>query len=268
LSIVCNNTCIEEYEGVLVKREDLSSPYPGPGFSKIRGVAAHIAKQKADTIGVLDTFHSKGGWAVSYVCASLGKKAVLYYPKYKHDTGLRIQQQEARVWGATLRPLPAGRSAILYHAAKKHLYAGYPGAYMMPNALKLGESVEESAREVVATITSAHVFSTLAISVSSGTIAAGVIRGLDQLGRYPELLLHLGYSRSHDAVRQYLEKASGVSLSKFKVDLVDEQYNYMDKTDAVVPFPCNPYYDAKLWDYLMRTGRAYAAPLLMWNIGA
>jgi len=50
---------------VAVKREDLCCPSPGPGFSKVRGVLAHLKKLGAvgiaDTVAVVDSVHSKAG---------------------------------------------------------------------------------------------------------------------------------------------------------------------------------------------------------------
>src|SRR5207344_916798 len=98
-------------------------------------------------IGVLDTSHSQGGHAVARACEMLDKKCLLFYPvrKAEQDVALlRPQQAAAKALGAKLIKLPAGRSAVLYHAAKKQMPAG---SYMMPNALKLHEMVEETAAE-------------------------------------------------------------------------------------------------------------------------
>ena len=76
--MITNNTPVELYQAgnlrVHVKREDLCCPLPGPSFSKMRGVAAHIANRPEGVIGVLDTFHSKAGWAVSWACSRLGTR--------------------------------------------------------------------------------------------------------------------------------------------------------------------------------------------------
>lgn len=57
----------ELHEGILVKREDLSCPPPGPSFSKVRGLTSWLKGLRAQLIpptcvGVLDTRHSKAGW--------------------------------------------------------------------------------------------------------------------------------------------------------------------------------------------------------------
>lgn len=273
-----------------VKREDLCSPYPGPMFSKMRGVVAHIRSRPEPVIGVLDTLHSKAGWCVSYVCAQLGKQAVNYWPRYNADPreGLpRQQQKEAAGLGAKMVAIKAGRSAILYHTAKKHLREtfGADNCYLMPNALKLPESITENAAEAtrtalaVASGASSPVLpdaGTLVISISSGTVAAGVVQGLKAAGMLDaySLVCHMGYSRSIDACRLYMEKASGVDLSRAR--FVDEGYGYADSVNwnglTQPEFPCNPYYDGKLFAWLQKPGGADSLdpdlPILFWNIGA
>jgi hypothetical protein len=257
---------------ILVKREDLCCPPPGPSFSKMRGVLPHIAARPEEVIGVLDTYHSKAGWAVAWTCSQLGKLCVNFWPRYKADPpGLpRFQQQRAEAIGADLIALPAGRSAILYHQAKKELAARYPGAYMMPNALKLPESVAENAEEVLRT--DLPPAGTIVISISSGTVAAGVIRGLAAKGLLPayRIVLHMGYSRSREAVIAYIEQTSGVSFSDCAgVDLIDEGYGYADKAPrwANPPFPCNQYYDRKAWAWLELNHKDLPGPIVFWNIG-
>jgi len=137
---------------VHVKREDLCCPEPGPSFSKIRGVEAHLKGQQPGTpIGVLDTVHSKAGWGVAYICQALELPCLDFFPVYKREwvdpTGvnyeLREFQKYAEDLGAELVPLDAGRSSILYHQAKKLLAERTNGrGLMMPNALKLSETVK------------------------------------------------------------------------------------------------------------------------------
>lgn len=131
---VVSNTPWELYYagdvGVMVKREDLSCPSPGPSFSKIRGVQKHlealIEQRGRVPIGVLDTVHSKAGWGVAYLCNWLGMPCYNFFPAYKGEWVLdgfipRENQIQAHSFGASLIPMTAGRSAILYHKAKKAL---------------------------------------------------------------------------------------------------------------------------------------------------
>jgi hypothetical protein len=273
---VTDNTPVEVYPAgsvqVLVKREDLCCPYPGPPFSKMRGVFAHVKAREEHVIGVLDTHHSKAGWAVSYACHMLMKETVNYWPRRKGDGDeLRPAQLMSQSHGAQLVALSAGRSAILYHRAKKDLRERFPDCYMMPNALKLPESVTENAAEAERTDLCVP---TLVISISSGTVAAGVIRGLHRAGRLPRrVIFHMGYSRSVPAARAYISQAAGLDFDELerhgnKLDFVDEGYSYADRaTGTTAPFPCNLYYDLKAWKWLQIHAAELSQPILFWNIG-
>jgi hypothetical protein len=283
------NTPVEDHiadMGLFVKREDLCCP-PGPHFSKTRGVFAHISKRPESVIGVLDTGHSQGGWAVAQACKLLGKHCVLYYPVRKADvaTGLdwdptgrgswgdalREPQLEAERVGASLIPLEAGRSAILYHRAKKDLRGetGQGESYMMPNALKLPEMVQETVAEFKRT--ALPNVRTILVSASSGTIAAGVILGAHVSGWDGTIIVHMGYARPERAVKVYMFGMIGL-LPPFlipKVEVIDEGYGYADEARAgsTPPFPCNRFYDLKALRWWLGEGRARYKKALLWNIG-
>lgn len=258
--------------GLMVKREDLSCPPPGPPFSKTRGVFAHIKNRPEEVIGVLDTYHSQAGHAVAQACALMGKTCINFYPDFKHEPGPRAPQHHALSLGAQLQPLKAGMSAVLYNQAKAKLRLIHD-SYMMPNALKLPEMVEETAAEVARTLEhrrgcglSDH-FPVL-IAISSGTIAAGVIRGFHEAGMGDrQFILHMGYDRSEDQVLEYIRERSGVKGAW--ITLVNEGYAYKQKAKPGPDplWPCNPYYDLKAFRWWMAKGRAEHGEALMWNIG-
>jgi len=261
---------VEGWERVWVKREDMSAPLPGPSFSKIRGVYAHLSTRPEKLIGVLDTYHSKAGWAVAYICDLLGKECVDFYPRYKDDGDtLREQQQRAADFGSELFPLPAGRSAILFHRARKEIEKR--GGYMMPNALKLHETVEECANEVGRT-PGLDDFDHIVISISSATIATGVLKGFHQKGFSPRVWLHMGYERSQEQIRRYMLKHHPSGFP-FDITFINEGYGYKDQARLgdyrEPPFPCNPYYDLKAWRWLDREGlNSMPGRVLFWNIGS
>jgi hypothetical protein len=274
-----DGTPVEWYPnlGLHVKREDLCCP-GGPNFSKTRGVYAHIKNRPEQFIGVLDTRHSQGGWAVARACVEFNKQCVEFYPVLKNGSPSGgIVQEQCRALGAQLLPLKAGRSAVLYHQAKSWLrgHSDQPPIYMMPNALKLPEMVSETAAEVGRT--DLPDIKTVLISASSGTIAAGVIRGLQEKKWEGTIVVHLGYSRPEEAVRVYLEKMAiptpfwgyvkGYLGSK--IQIVDEGYSYSDPAILGLdpPFPSNEFYDLKAFRWWMKTGRAKYGEALFWNIG-
>lgn len=256
-----HKTPVEWYDGIAVKREDLCSPPPGPEFSKYRGVVEHIRKRPEKIIAVLDTYHSKAGIAVAYACRQLDKKCINFAPLYKGEVGWRPNQQKSRALGAELRSLPAGRSAILFYQARRQTPEG---GYLMPNALKLAESVEANAEEAFNTQT--EWFETIVIPVSSGTIAAGVIKGISAKGERPRYVIHMGYSRPVHMIEKWINSHVPVDQLHF----VDEGYAYRDEArkGEAAPFPCNRYYDLKSWRWLLANRDTLKRPILFWNIGA
>ena len=134
----------------------------------------------------------------------------------------------------------------------------------MTNALKLEESVEETAKEVPE-----EYYRNILIPISSGTIAKGVIQGvLAKLDHRPtRFILHLGYSRSHDQVRRYVSE--GWKIKDKNLVLVDEGYNYKDvsKDRTIPPWPCNRHYDLKAFHWWLREGQDRFGQALLWNIG-
>lgn len=268
-ALVVPNTPWEVYQvngvPVYVKREDLSCPAPGPSFSKIRGLKAWIdALPPGVPVGVLDTFHSKGGWGISYLCHAAGRRCYDFYPQYKSDTGRRPQQENAQALGAQLVALPAGRSAILYHTAKKLLAQYTDGVgVMVPNALKVEQSIDETAAEVVDYTPDELLDGTWIVSISSGTLAAGVLKVVAEFD--VAFVAHMGYSRSEQAASSYIKKMAGVD---YPIRMVDEGYQYKDYVPNTAPFPCNPYYDAKAWSWLERNVRKLREPVVFWNIGS
>lgn len=274
-------TPLEHYPelGLWVKREDLSCP-GGPNFSKTRGVYSHVAARPERVIGVLDTYHSQGGWAVARACQQLGKKCVLFYPVRKAERGAPVKPQQAAAvkLGAELFALQAGRSAVLYHEAKKRLVSGAFGGtdpgqfYMMPNALKLPEMITETVAEVARTEVPDNVY-TVVVSASSGTIAAGVWRGLYEAGFDGTLVVHQGYDRSQESVRRYMTKMAWgerpPSHGAAELVFINEGYAYGDtaKPGAEPPFPCNQFYDLKAFRWWMGKERAAREEAVLWNIG-
>lgn len=270
------NTPVEDHLeqfGLLVKREDLSCLPPGPPFSKTRGVFSHIQARPERVIGVLDTYHSQAGHAVAEACRLLGKTAVNFWPVRKAELGASIKPQQlaAEELGAQLVALPAGRSAILYHQAKKRL-ADWGDSYMMPNALKLPEMITETAAEVRATLLSTPLPPRMPvlIAASSGTIAAGVMRGFYDAGEGNRpFLIHQGYDRSESAILDYMIKMSGIPMGTADRFFINEGYSYGDvaKPGPEPLWPCNVYYDLKAFRWWMREGRAQYGRALLWNIG-
>lgn len=257
------NGCI-----VHVKREDMCCMAPGPTFSKVRGVYEFLSKvDRSNIIGVMDTRHSMAGWGVTYVATALEMQVWDFYPELKGDSELRHNQKMCKKLGAWLYPMKAGMSAVLYNQAKKILTDNFPGgSIMMPNGLKLQESVDATAKEVMCVPTD-YIAGSWVISISSGTLAAGVIKGLAGRNFTGKIILHMGYSRSSNTVMKYVSKMSGCDCNDLHI--IDDGYEYKDKVDnSWIPFPCNEYYDAKAFTWLTDNVHKLKQPIVFWNIGS
>lgn len=270
-NVVLSNTPWEVYSidgiDVNVKREDLCCPEPGPSFSKIRGVYAHLAAMNRDTlIGVMDTRHSKAGWGVSYVCRALGMPCIDFFPVLKGEKKLRENQIKARRLGAKLYPMKAGMSAVLYNRAKRLINDLGANVHMLPNGLKLSESIDATVSELIEFTPFEFLYGTWIISISSGTIGAAVYKALNILHAKVNVIFHMGYSRDMVKVANYTYDTGGVGIP---LKIIDEGYEYKDFVDnSWIPFPCNEYYDAKAFTWLARNVRSFHQPIVFWNIGA
>lgn len=206
------------------------------------------------------------------MCQAAGRKCYDFYPQYKSDIGLRPQQQMAHEMGAELISLQAGRSAILYHQAKKMLaQMTDETGLMVPNALKVKESINETASEVLNYTPDVLFGGTWVVSISSGTIAAGVLNALAEVNYFTNFVVHMGYSRSYDAAASYIIHNAGLDLQWRRdnnFQLIDEGYQYKDKVENTAPFPCNPYYDAKAWKWLECHFRELVEPIIFWSVGS
>lgn len=257
---------------VRVKREDLCCPHPGPGFSKMRGVEKYVRARQTDflspsRLGVVDSIHSKAGWGVAWLGQQLGLPVTVFYPYTKQEgpAAVRPFQMIAQQFGADIVGLPATKSSVLFYQARKLFFERYPEGLLLPNGLRLEDTIEQTAREVVRSTPRGFIGGTWVVSVSSGTIAAGVARGLSCLGFSGVLILHMGFSRPAELLKHYIHgHAPGVQLAT-----VDEGYAYKDAVVGVtVPFPCNPYYDRKAWKWLTANVEKLSDPVVFWNIGA
>jgi len=279
--MVVSNTPIEKYEvkgkAIYVKREDLSSPFPGPANAKCRGIERflqELVEEDIRKVGVLDTRISRVGWIVAWLVKE--KKYDIevfdFYPKYKDDTGLRFAQKMAKYFGARLVPQPAGRDWYRYALARRHMKE--IGGIMLPDKLRfIGATL--AVAEEVQQVEEELLRGTIVVSVGSGTILSGVIKGLADRGIVPNLVV--GPLCASEATiksrKRYIAKLlesdwKAKVLFKHRTLLVPSRWSYFEPLRFVkTPFPCDPYYDRKAWIWLLKNLNRLPEPILFWNIG-
>ncbi len=244
---------------VLVKRDDLYAGEPAPPLAKLRGVRRHLEHWSGQPIAAFDTRVSKAGWGVAAICAEHGWPCTVYYPRRKGlGDGAGESQRRAAELGADLFALPAGRTAIVYAAAR--VQARARGEHLLPLGLTLPETVTEVAAEMRRVRREAE-FATLVVSVGTGTILSGLLAGLD--GR-PVSVWGITAGMSAERVRRRVAANLG-GLPPLQLVVAGDYYT---PAEGEAPFPCHPYYDLKAWRWLETWGGSLAEPVLFWNIGA
>lgn len=266
-----------------VKREDLSCSYPGPPFAKVRGVYLKLLKLKEsgiETVGYMETSLSMASWGISYLSRKIGLKVVVFYPKYKE--GYRYEQEkQLKKWkefNVEFYPIEKpGRQKINTYIAKKKLLELYPNSIMLDQGLPFEETVEEVSKQI--DLCPKEILGgSLIVSVGSGTILSGIIKGLINnlhLEKTMNIYGITAFPQNIKTKKHKIEKMSKTFLNKWgffsnkniNLILLDLGYKYEQKEEIECPFPCSKYYDRKAWKWLNENIEKLTQPIIFWNIG-
>lgn len=256
---------IEEYrikgKPVLVVREDLVAPWPGPNFSKIRGLYAHLLRLREagmTEFASQDTSISRCGWGCSYIARELG---MTHYNVYAERRELKFYQRMSRALGGVMVPVRGSFSGAMIAQAKKQL----PGVHFLPIGLSLVETLEEHKRLL------AHLpkmRGSIVVASSSGTIGAGVVYGL-QGGHVYAVMTSCFKNRlaKITGLVRLAEARCGRKQGEVYLSVVDAGYRYTDAEMIDTPFPCDIYLDRKAWRWLELNIGQLEDPVVFWNIG-
>jgi len=271
-----HGTPIERYEVkgqmVYVKRDDLAAPYPGPPFSKVRGlmpVLERMKKEGKEAAGYTETSVSMAGWGVAWGCALLGLRAIIFDPQYKETPPLlAYHRQRWEEFGAEIRPIKAGMARVNWNISRNRLAKEFGDkADLLPLGLQFPETITATEEEARLTVqASVPDFRSVVVNIGSGTIAAG-------LGRvFKDATIYGVMGRTGDRSRKLsvISKKGGLIVGGFMgqdFQLVDPGWEYSERSEADCPFPCHPWYDLKAWQWLVEHIEALEPPVLFWNIG-
>ena len=279
--MILRSTPVELYEhqgwNYWVKREDLCCESVGaPPFSKIRGLMKVLERLKDvgyTHVGYTETSISMAGWGVAFGCWKLGMKAVIFDPQYKGDhAGRGVLEYHRKMWrrfNAEIIPIKAGMARVNYNVARKILQQSYgDGAEMLPLGLPFQETILATVSEAVDTRLNSNIdFQTVVVNVGSGTIAAGVAIGFADRRIYGVMGRTGNFERKQ---RDICKKGKFVirGMTGIDFELIDPGWEYTERCDVEVPFPCHPYYDAKAFDWMITEHYQLKDPVLFWNIGS
>jgi hypothetical protein len=228
----------------------------------------------------MDTSISMAGWGISYFCQKLSMRAVIYYPKRKGGGLPHNLEEHTKKWasfGAVVRPLERpNRLSINWYRARKQLVEEFPGAVMLEQGLPFEETVEEVAGELCKT-PAELLTGTLVSCIGSGTMLAGVLRGLWGLRVNPVVYGVLVSPKDPQKILQnicvkactpYNPPGTCSLFASPKIHIIDTGAKYEETATVNAPFPCNAYYDAKAWGWVVQNYAVLKKPVLFWNIGA
>lgn len=281
-SVLRYGTMMEKYgiDGVdvFVKREDLCVSSDGPPFSKVRGLHRHMLYLKESgitTVGYVETAVSMAGWGVAWVAKQLNMKAVIFAPTFLNPLPIYLYHEKKwREFGAEVIPIDAGMAKVAYYVCKKALSKLYPKiSVLLPLGLPFKETVESTAKEYKITRAN-YVIDNLVCCVGSGTILAGILKGISETSRNQRPTVY-GIMCREGNKRKKLESIMGKAglmygplSSPTKVVIIDEGWGYTEESLECCPFPCHPYYDLKAWEWLVKNIKTLKGNTIFWNIGS
>lgn len=274
---------------VYVVRDGMTSPFPGPNNSKIRGVyrkLMDLREQGVKAIASQDTRISRCGWGVSYVAKELGMTHYNFYNRQGAGKPLPFYQRMSEYHDGILIPMRGNHAPIVRMHAKKYLAKHNIDAHFLPIGLSLPESVTENA-DVVTQLPKDIFSGSLVSCISSGTILSGVLLGLSRIGadtkvygvlasnfkrRGPEMMKKIRNASGekpnllvHPA--RTLREAFGMERKGVLLELINPEYGYHEKIPLPPPFPCDVYLDRKAWKFIVDNIDDLEYPIVFWNVG-
>lgn len=272
MNLIIDNTPFEVYDWdkdeLIVKRDDLASTRPGPGCSKLRGIAIMLEAMKKSNgntpIGVLDDYNTYIGWGVAAICRELKMDCINFFPAEGSKIVLNQQQIQAKKLGADLIQLKPGRFMDMYARAKKVLDIATNSHGVMIQAQGLYDVaiITGNASEVSNTPKELRK-GTWIIPVCSANTACGIMRGLKQ--HKISYILYSCKPQNADKLPKIIKSKIGYVPDITVIDGNDDGI----PIEYDVPFPCNKSYDLKAWRWLMESDLSeWPKPWVFWNIGA
>jgi hypothetical protein len=223
-------------------------------------------------------------------------EAVIFDPQYKvTPETLSYHREQWKQFNPTIHPIPAGRAKVGWYQSKKILLEEYDAnGVMLPLGLPFQESIVATCLEMKETLKSTNLtFRTVVSCIGSGTMFAGLWNGIElstaeRIGALksigitynpPKIDLYgvLTRTGSVEHKKEVIQKKAMLQTDGFwksftNIHLIDPGWEYTQRYDAYwpleIPFPCNPFYDAKAWEWLIRNKADLKEPILFWNIGS
>lgn len=228
---------VEEYNGFHVVRDDKL----GYG-SKARFIDYLVATEGDEWVfgGA-----NKVGWgpiSLTHVCNKYGKKATFFMAKRKEPTW---HQQQVLDMGGTIHWVANGMLNVTKAKARNYYEEDTKNRRVLPLGLEhptVLASIVKVARNLKIKPTEIWTVA------SSGTLNRGLQLAFPTV---PAYAVEVGHKMSD------YEKGRAITMRS------SYAYDQKVEPDRMPPYPSEPYYDAKVWDFVVTNGKKGA---LIWNV--
>ena len=228
---------VEEYNGFHVVRDDKL------GYGSKARFIDYLVKTEGDewVFGGAN----KVGWgpiSLTHVCNKYGKKATFFMAKRSVPT---LHQQQVLDMGGTIHWVDNGMLTVTKARARKYYERDTVSRRVLPLGLEhptVLASIVKVARNLPVKPTEIWTVA------SSGTLNRGLQLAFPDV---PAYAVEVGHKMSD------YEKGRAITMRS--------SYAYDQKVEEsrMPPYPSEPYYDAKLWDFVVSNGKKGA---LIWNV--
>lgn len=188
---------------------------------------------------------NKVGWgpiSLTHVCNLYGKKATFFMAKRKEPTW---HQQQVLDMGGTIHWVDNGMLTVTKARAKRYYEQDPSSRRMLPLGLEhptVLASIVKVARSLPITPTEIWTVA------SSGTLNRGLQLAFPDI---PAYAVEVGHKMSD------YEKGRAITMRS------SYAYDQKVEVERMPPYPSEPYYDAKVWDFVSTNGKKGA---LIWNV--
>lgn len=139
---------------------------------------------------------------------------------------------------------------------------------MLADKLRLWTAVQEVSKVVIEEANQDLFTGSIVTSVGSGTITAGIMRGLRLSGLCPHVygIMATNQVTEQSRMRYIREFEPLYWAGNFTLKLGAFAYKEL-AGDVYTPFPCDLVYDRKAWFWLLNNIQTLKQPILFWNVG-
>ena len=265
------NTPIEEYElnghPVFVKRDDMMGDgITLPQWAKLEAIQTIFESttplgipliDKSKPVSYMCNRASWSGWALSKIGTELGYDVKIGYPNSKNFPKQTIEK--IIEGGGEAIPIKPNMDAVVIGSLKKlsreNGWFPFPYAFEVPTYIDYWKDRLANLEED---------FDNLVVCSGTPCTSLGMCMGFRG-----ENIYLVSTAKQSTAERAYKKYGLMDRVNSGHIEVFYSPFEFYDEMEEVeTPFPCNPYWDKKVWHWLGDNIHLLRGKTLFWNIGA